>query len=177
MKQVIVPYTPLKYNRFYDWPPEPEYARVYASPPPRNQQDLVHDAVYSDDESEEEGYLVDAKLAKNQKKKKKKGIKKLASQVKKGTGTVVVVGGELVNRGRNTTSMVAKGAVGLTKQTVMGTAQLTTNVAKGTVNVTKGAVKGTGKVVKGTARGARGVLGGLRKRRSIGYDDESDESY
>merc|ERR1712238_618080 len=36
VKQIVVPSNVLMYNRFYDWPPEPEYARVYASPPPRN---------------------------------------------------------------------------------------------------------------------------------------------
>lgn len=168
VKKVVVPYGPLKYNRFFDWPPEPQYARVYACPPPRNTLNASTD-FYSDDElSQDEGFLVDAK-AKGKKKKKKKGIKKLASQVKKGTGTVVVVGGELANRTRHTTQMVAKGAVGLTS-----------NVAKGTVNVTRGAVKGTGKVagkaVKGTARGARGMLN-LGKRRSTGYNDDSDDEY
>ncbi len=172
VKKVVVPYGPLKYNRFYDWPPEPQYSRVYATPPPRNTLGASSE-FYSDEEfSEGEGFLVDA-TAKGKKKKKKKGIKKLASQVKKGTGTVVVVGGELANRTRTTTQMVAKGAVGLTS-----------NVAKGTVNVTmnvtRGAVKGTGKVagkaVKGTARGARGMLN-LGKRRSTGYDDDSDDEY
>lgn len=174
VKKIVVPYGVLKYNRFYDWPPETSYSRVYASPPPRSNLGAFKDMMVSEDElSDEDGFLVDAKLTRAQlakKKKKKKGIKKLASQVKKGTGTVVVVGGELANRTRNTTTMVAKGAVGLT-----------TNVAKGTVNVTKGAVKGTGKVagkaVKGTARGARGVLGGLRGKRRSQYDEDSDDEY
>lgn len=172
VKNIVVPYSPLKYNRFYDWPPEPEYARAYASPPPRNNLGAFGDMMMSDDElSDEDGFLVDAKLTRAQlakKKKKKRGIKKLASQVKKGTGTVVVVGNELAHRTRNTTSMVAKGAVGLT-----------TNVAKGTVNVTKGVAKGTGKVamkgVKGTVTGARGVLGGFRGKRRPEYDEDSDE--
>eukprot|EP00934_Nitzschia_sp_Nitz4_P009128 Nitzschia sp. Nitz4//scaffold119_size111653//78566//82018//NITZ4_004204-RA/size111653-processed-gene-0.172-mRNA-1//1//CDS//3329533878//9118//frame0 len=161
VKQVLVPYSPLKYNRFYDWPPEPEYSRVYPSPPPRNSIAYEDHHHHEDSASDDDGYLVDgAKSLK--KKKKKKGIKKLASQMKKGTGTVVVVGGELANLGRTTTSMVAKGAVGLT-----------TNVAKGTVNATKGAVKGTGKVA---ARGARGMLG-FRKRKGGGYDYDSDGEY
>jgi hypothetical protein len=144
VKNIVVPYGPLKYNRFYDWPPEPQYARVYASPPPRNNLGTMGDYYSEDDDlSSDEGFQVDATLvSKQKKKKKKKGIKKLASQVKKGTGTVVFAGGELANRTR-------KGAVGLTS-----------NVAKGTVNVTRGAVKGTvkgtgkiaGKAVKGTAK-------------------------
>ena len=28
IQQVVVPYTPLIYHRFYDWPPEPQYAQV-----------------------------------------------------------------------------------------------------------------------------------------------------
>ena len=34
MKHVAVPYSQLSYNpRFYDWPPEPEYARVLKEDP------------------------------------------------------------------------------------------------------------------------------------------------
>ena len=33
MRHIAVPYSPLMYsNRFYDWPPEPRFARVYADP-------------------------------------------------------------------------------------------------------------------------------------------------
>ena len=69
VKKVVVPYGPLKYNRFYDWPPEPQYARVYACPPPRNTLN-ANTEYYSDEEfSHDEGFLVDAK-AKGKKKKK-----------------------------------------------------------------------------------------------------------
>lgn len=173
VKKIVVPYGALKYNRFYDWPPEPAYARVYASPPPRNTLSALHD--HSDDEgSEDEGNFIDARGLKTKKKKKKKGLKKLASQVKKGTGTVVVAGGELANRTRNTTQMVAQGAIGLTKNTVIGTAQLTQNVAKGAVGATKGAVKGTGKVAGKAVKGTRGIFG---KKRRGQYDDDSDDEY
>ena len=33
IQHVVVPYSPLNYQRFYDWPPEPEYARVKKGPP------------------------------------------------------------------------------------------------------------------------------------------------
>lgn len=32
---VVVPYSQLKYQRMYDWPPEPQYARVKISPKPK----------------------------------------------------------------------------------------------------------------------------------------------
>jgi hypothetical protein len=35
-KEVAVPHTPLNYRRFYDWPPEAAYARVWSCGPPQN---------------------------------------------------------------------------------------------------------------------------------------------
>lgn len=171
VRNVVVPYGPLKYNRFYDWPPEPQYARVYASLPPRNTITGDGGDYSDDDEDDDEGFQIDARTVKGKKKKKKKGIKKLASQVKKGTGTVVVAGGELAKRTQKITTHTVSGAVGLAGGAVMGTAQLTTTVAKGAVGVTKGAVKGT---VKGAAKGAKGMLN-IGKRNKYDYDD--DESY
>jgi len=170
VRNVVVPYGPLKYNRFYEWPPEPQYARVYASLPPRNSS---MDGETDDDDSDEEGYEIDARTVKAKKKKKKKGIKKLASQVKKGTGTVVVAGGELAKRTQKITAGTVTGAVGLAGGAVMGTAHLTTTVAKGAVGVTKGAVKGT---VKGAAKGAKGVLNIGKRGNKYDYDDD-DDSY
>jgi hypothetical protein len=34
VRKIVVPYSPLMYQRFYDWPPENEYARVRATDPP-----------------------------------------------------------------------------------------------------------------------------------------------
>jgi hypothetical protein len=172
VRNVVVPYGPLKYNRFYDWPPEPQYARVYASLPPRSSTTGVNGELYDDDESDDEGYEIDARTVKAKKKKKKKGIKKLASQVKKGTGTVVVAGGELAKRTQKITAGTVTGAVGLAGGAVMGTAHLTTTVAKGAVGVTKGAVKGT---VKGAAKGAKGMLNIGKRGNKYDYDD--DDSY
>lgn len=36
LKQVVVPYSPLMYQRFYDWPPENQYAHVIPSEAPTN---------------------------------------------------------------------------------------------------------------------------------------------
>eukprot|EP00525_Craspedostauros_australis_P011177 CAMPEP_0198132006 /NCGR_PEP_ID=MMETSP1442-20131203/57477_1 /TAXON_ID= /ORGANISM="Craspedostauros australis, Strain CCMP3328" /LENGTH=264 /DNA_ID=CAMNT_0043792931 /DNA_START=22 /DNA_END=816 /DNA_ORIENTATION=+ len=37
-RTVVVPNSPLMYNRFYDWPPEPDYSRIYACSPPSSNQ-------------------------------------------------------------------------------------------------------------------------------------------
>jgi hypothetical protein len=105
VKEVIVPSSVLKYNRFYDWPPEPEYARVYQAPPPRNlsmkksTKELSADAgeahVDGSGSESEDGYessdsfWYDATLARTKQKKKKKGLKKVGHHIKKGTGVVV----------------------------------------------------------------------------------------
>eukprot|EP00980_Cylindrotheca_fusiformis_P024079 scaffold11515_cov61-Cylindrotheca_fusiformis.AAC.1 len=56
--EVAVPVTPLRFRRFYDWPPEPEYARVAKGYPPTN--DPVTERLLEDDdfESYDEGYCV-----------------------------------------------------------------------------------------------------------------------
>lgn len=36
VREVVVPYSQLMYQRFYDWPPENEYARVVAEEPPQS---------------------------------------------------------------------------------------------------------------------------------------------
>lgn len=45
-KEIAVPVTPINFRRFYDWPPEPEYARVTKCAPPENDyvaQQLLED--------------------------------------------------------------------------------------------------------------------------------------
>eukprot|EP00980_Cylindrotheca_fusiformis_P028880 scaffold22665_cov94-Cylindrotheca_fusiformis.AAC.1 len=56
--EVAVPVTPLRFRRFYDWPPEPEYARVAKGYPPTN--DPVTERLLEDDDFESyvEGYCV-----------------------------------------------------------------------------------------------------------------------
>jgi hypothetical protein len=41
VREIVVPYSPLMYQRFYDWPPENEYARVRAEDPPRSDPDAI----------------------------------------------------------------------------------------------------------------------------------------
>eukprot|EP00980_Cylindrotheca_fusiformis_P021845 scaffold8682_cov122-Cylindrotheca_fusiformis.AAC.2 len=48
--EVAVPVTPLYFRRFYDWPPEPEYARVAKGYPPTN--DPVAEQLLEDDDFE-----------------------------------------------------------------------------------------------------------------------------
>jgi hypothetical protein len=136
VKQVIVPSSVLKYNRFYDWPPEPEYARVYQAPPPRNlsmkksTKELSADAGEASGSEAEDGYessdsfWYDATLARTKKKKKKKGLKKVGHQIKKGTGAVV---GTTVEAGGAFTGAV----VGVTGAVVGTTFGATMGVAKG----------------------------------------------
>jgi hypothetical protein len=41
VRKIVVPYSPLMYQRFYDWPPEYEYARVRAEDPPRSDPQAI----------------------------------------------------------------------------------------------------------------------------------------
>jgi hypothetical protein len=41
VRKIVVPYSPLMYQRFYDWPPENEYARVRAEDPPRSDPQAI----------------------------------------------------------------------------------------------------------------------------------------
>jgi hypothetical protein len=143
VRQVVIPSSVLKYSRFYDWPPEPEYARVYQAPPPRNLSirkstkemnaaDADNGEAHSDgggSEAEEgyessESFWYDATLARTKKKKKKKGLKKVGHQIKKGTGAVV--GGSLEAGGAFTGAVV-----GVTGAVVGTTFGATMGVAKG----------------------------------------------
>ena len=38
VREIVVPYSQLMYQRFYDWPPENEYARVVIEGPPQGDQ-------------------------------------------------------------------------------------------------------------------------------------------
>ncbi|CAJ1959307.1 unnamed protein product [Cylindrotheca closterium] len=204
VKQVIVPNSALKYSRFYDWPPEPEFARVLKAPPPRNINvktksarsfDIAsHDSgMYTtdseaededeggdgDDEEEKASYWYDATLARTKKKKKKKGLKKVTHNVKKGAGVVV---GTTVEAGGALTGAV----VGVTGAVVGTTLGATLGVAKATGKATKYAVKGTANLAAGAVDGAinagNHIGQGLRRSSTLNKglerkDFEYDEPY
>lgn len=133
IRQVIVPdHKLMATNRFYDWPPEPEYAKVYSSFSKRNPDGDDASESNRSNEGAGVGYWFDPALAKK-KKKKKKGLKKVAHLAKKGAGGVIDVGGALVE----------------------GSTRATVGVVKGATEVTKSAVKGTGQVVTGMTNGLR----------------------
>jgi len=97
VKQIVVPSNVLTHNRFYDWPPEPEYARAYASPPPENLEEpgfvddpeSVHSGSRHHDEFSEATYFYNQATRLNssvfnKKKKKKRGFRKVASKINMG---------------------------------------------------------------------------------------------
>jgi hypothetical protein len=171
VKQIVVPSNVLMYNRFYDWPPEPEYARVYASPPPRN----LATPGFADENDvngyeSDSAYIFDAASRNNvevQKKKKKKGFQKVASKLKKGTraslGFVENAGGYVITGADNVVNKTTTTTVGAVK----GTATMTKNVVKGTGKQTKSAAKGTANFLR------------LRRRKNTKnkYSDDEDEYY
>jgi len=179
VKQIVVPSNVLMYNRFYDWPPEPEYARVYASPPPRNLSapgggggGFVegNEGNRHGYESDSSAFIFDAAdrktiaVKKKKKKKKKKGFKKLTHNIKKGTRASI---GFVENAG----GVVITGAdtvVDMTTNTTVG-------AVKGTANITKNVVKGTGKQAKSAAKGTGNFL--RLRRRKKKYDEDDNEYY
>jgi hypothetical protein len=169
----------LKYNRFYDWPPEPEYARVHASPPPRSTSDYQEDDEMDDPGlSGDEAFWFDPSLSRREKKKKKKkGLKRVASQAKKGAGAVVgvtgAVGGEMIQRTRHVGGAVVNTTKNTTMNVAKGTAMVTKKAVKGTTKVTKSAVKGAGNTVNKTGR----VFGIRGRKKKDSYDEEDDGYY
>ncbi|VEU38962.1 unnamed protein product [Pseudo-nitzschia multistriata] len=168
VKQIVVPSNVLMYNRFYDWPPEPEYARVYASSAPKN---LIVPGVVVDD-PDNDGYSTGyesgdisafifdqaARLNPVIKKKKKKGFRKVTSRINKGTRGFV------------------KDTVAGTERVVGSTAGLTIDAVRGTAKITTSVVKGTGKQAKSAAKGTGNFLGLRNRKKSKAYE-ESDEDY
>eukprot|EP00538_Stauroneis_constricta_P012396 CAMPEP_0119563032 /NCGR_PEP_ID=MMETSP1352-20130426/22247_1 /TAXON_ID=265584 /ORGANISM="Stauroneis constricta, Strain CCMP1120" /LENGTH=1557 /DNA_ID=CAMNT_0007611557 /DNA_START=192 /DNA_END=4865 /DNA_ORIENTATION=+ len=65
-RTVVVPNSPLMYSRFYDWPPEPDYSRIYACAPPRSEG--VAAAMLESNRFED---IEDATLASSSRKKKR----------------------------------------------------------------------------------------------------------
>jgi len=173
VKQIVVPSNVMMYgNRFYDWPPEPKYARVYASEAPSNliTPGFADDGTAGGYESTDSTFVFDqaARMKSEEerekmilKKKRKKGVgKKITAGIKKtthATGGVIMTGTEKVG--------------GVTVGAVKGTAQITKTVVLGTGKQAKSAAKGTGNFLR------------LRKRNqkkfkpSKYYSDEEDEYY
>lgn len=133
VKQVVVPSGMLKYNRFYDWPPEPEYARVYQSPPPKNlprSTTKKYNGIEDDSDGSlggyesSDSYWYDASLARKKQKKKRKGLKKVGHQVKKGatavTDATLQAGGAVVGATVGLGGAVVGTTVGATMGIVKG---------------------------------------------------------
>jgi len=180
VKQVVVPKGALKYTRFYDWPPEPEYARVYQAPPPRNlniKKESIRKNLPGGDEMSDDGYessdsyWYDATLARTKKKKKKTGLKKVAHQAKKGAG--VVVGTTVQGAGAvvDITGAVVGTTVGATMGVAKATSKVTKKAVRGTAKMTVGAVQGTVAAVTATPKAIR-----RRSKPSLDFDQEEDFS-
>jgi hypothetical protein len=166
VKQIVVPSNVLMYNRFYDWPPEPDYARVYAAPPPKN---LVTPGVAESQQFGKDTTFVFDAASQNttdtkKKKKKKKGFRKFTHQIRKGARTSI---GFVENAG----GTVIQGA----DNVVYMTTNTTVDAVKGTANVTKNVVVGTGKGTKSAAKGTANFLR-LRKKKKK-YDEDPDDQY
>lgn len=183
VKQIVVPSNVMMYrNRFYDWPPEPKYARVYASEAPSNllvpgYAEDVNGNSYDSDST----YVFDQAARKKdeeereklkKKKKKKKGVgRKITDGIKKTTqmsiGAVETAGGAVLTG---------------TEQVLGATAGVTVGAVKGTANITKSVVKGTSRQAVSAAKGTGNFLR-LRKRNkkkfhaSQYYSDDDDEYY
>jgi hypothetical protein len=166
VKQIVVPSSMWKYNRFYDWPPEPEHARAYMSAPPRSTHQsrvLTTSSGQSDDESdfstyESDAYYYDAATPrpKKKKKKKKQGLKKVAHTLKKGTQAGFDATMNVTNTVYTTTGM--HNVVDVATRTSTGAIKSTAKISK--------------KAVKGTAKNTTGLF---RRRKKNKYDD--DEYY
>ncbi|KAG7340919.1 glutamine amidotransferases class-II [Nitzschia inconspicua] len=163
VRQIVVPTNVLKYSRFYDWPPEPEYARAYASAPPRSQHVGRGPSAHSDDDSDVSGFENDAYYydaatprPKKKKKKKKQGLKKVAHTLKKGT-----------QAGFDAT-LHATGAI----YTTTGIQNVVDVAARTSTGAIKGTAKLSKKAVKGTAKNTTGLF---RRKKKNNYDD--DEYY
>jgi hypothetical protein len=172
VKQIVVPSNVMMYgSRFYDWPPEPKYCRVYSSEAPSN---LIvpgfvdggrandSDSTYVFDQAARKQAAVERE--KLQKKKRKKGVgKKITESIKKTTQTA---GGAVVTG----TEQVLGPVAGVTVGAVKGTARISKTVVKETSKQAKSAAKGTGNFLR------------LRKKNQNKYkpnyySDEDDEYY
>jgi hypothetical protein len=126
----------LKYSRFYDWPPEPEYSHTYASAPPRSQhvgRATGEPGATSDDESdifgvESDAHYYDAVTSKH-------GLKNVGHSLKMGT----------------------QAGLGATIQSTVAIHSMTgmRNVVDVATRTSTGAIQGTAKLLKKAIQGTR----------------------
>lgn len=168
--QIVVPSNVMMYgSRFYDWPPEPKYARVYAAEAPSNllQPGFTGSEENRDYESDASTYVFD------QAARKRSEEAEMLLKKKKRNKKSVVVGKKLITQGLKKTSRISGAVVNGTEGAVKGTASITKSVVKGTSRQAKSAAKGTGNFLR------------LRKRNtskksfksSRFYSDDEDAEY
>jgi hypothetical protein len=186
VKQIVVPSNVMMYgSRFYDWPPEPKYARVYASEAPSNIM-VPGFAEHSSNSHNNNnyGYESDSTYVFDQAARKKAEEEREKIEKKKRKKVRGV--GRKITDGLKKTTQISMGVVETAGEAVfIGTEQ----VFEATAGVTVGAVKGTARVVKGTRKQAKSAAKGtgnfLRLRKRKGYknsqynysDDDEDEFY
>lgn len=181
VKQIIVPSNVMMYgSRFYDWPPEPKYARVYASEAPKNliipgfaedhhrsgyDSDSVSTYVFDQaarKKSEEEREKIQKKKRKKNQNIGKKMVDGLRKTGQLGIGVVETAGGAVVQGSEHFLAATGEVTVGAVK----GTAQITKSVVKGTSKQAKSAAKGTGNFLRLRKR--------HKKKYGKSYSDDED---
>lgn len=182
VKQIVVPSNVMLYrNRFYDWPPEPKYCRVYASEAPSNL--LVPG--YAEDKNgygydSDSTYVFDQAARRREEEERRKVMLKKKRARKKGVGRKFTDG--IVNATQMGIGVVetAGGAVLHGTEQVLGvTADVTVGAVKGTANLTKTVVKGTRRGTISAVKGTGNLLR-LRKKnkyKNSPYSDDEDEYY
>jgi len=185
VKQIVVPSNVLMYGRrFYTWPPEPKYARVYASEAPAN---LIEPSYAGSVENggggvgggyESETTTATTAFVYDQaaRKRSEEEAAELLSSKKKRKGGVV---GKKVRQGLRKGSAVGEQVLGATAG---ATASITRSVVKGTGKRAQSAAKGTGNLLRlrkkhGSSVGGESVGGRYRQPSKYYSDDESEFSY
>ena len=172
VKQIVVPSNVMMYgSRFYDWPPEPKYSRVYASDAPSNL--LVPG--YAEDSNgkgydSDSTYVFDQAARKKDEEEREKLIQKKKRKMAKGMGRKITDGIKKTTQRsfgvvETAGEQVYEATAGVTVGAVMGTAQITKSVVKETGRQAVSAAKGTGNLLR------------LRKKRDKKYKNYSDDGY
>ena len=171
VKQMVVPSNVLQYGRrFYTWPPEPKYARVYASEAPTDliepgfagvgpESVSVGGGGYESETTAATSTYVFDQAARKQTEEE---AEKLAKKKRKNKGGVV---GKKVREGLRKTT-------GVGEQVLGATAGATVGAVRGTANITRSVVKGTGKRAQSAAKGTGNLLR-LRNRQTSGGSGRS----